>query len=279
LETTFGDIQKMKLVIASQPKINSLNVVSVDTRTKAILRGEEYTLKGKITTHDERSHYNSKLDFDTEFPIYHSLAVLATFLDLPDDPERREIQYASKRRTVPQMEKPQEPPENLRLVRPADAWGVTMSLKRKSQHDDPSFACGADYWYTYIATIYGEDRSSKLNLPLLEIIRLYSYNDSAEGYSPHTERKYFMQLHDPGILSFKYNDRNLKHALEKMKGRSAVSYGGRTAYNHTDNQGFYSLGDIKKEPEVKDALTTLIKTHPRWKDKPLSLFNLQGIHL
>ncbi|MEK6856997.1 MAG: hypothetical protein AABX39_00225, partial [Nanoarchaeota archaeon] len=203
-----------------------------------------------------------------EFPVYHSLAVLATFLDLVDD-GRKEVDYSSKGRHIPEKRGPPQKMGNLRILRPVNSWSVNISLPRKKYAEKYS----DEKWFNYTARFKKEDDDGENSLPLLEIHRWYAYDDSAEGYTTHTEREYLLQLHTPSIFSFlNKTEEEFEELLNKPYIQHAVRSGGRTAYNHTDNKGFYTLEEISKEPEVKEAVITLVKTHPSWKDKPLSLF-------
>jgi hypothetical protein len=253
-------------VFAEEPKKTGLDEIYVPTRTKVTLRGEELTLNGRTYTKQKDGFDLVETNFEEEFPIYHSLAVLATFLDLPDDP-RKEVHYSSKGRHIPEKREKSED-QILRVIQPSNQWRNTISLLRHS-HLDSSH----EKWFNYTAEFKNEDDDGENGLPLLSIVRFYAYYDSAEGYTPHTEREYLIQLHVPSENDFLGEDvKRLEDILKKDYIHSAVISGGRTAYNHTDNKGFYTLEEVTKEPEVKSALITLVKTHPEWKDKPLTLF-------
>lgn len=258
----------MKLTYVSEPVKDFLGVY-VPTKTKVILRGEEINLNGRIRTKSKETFNEFEENFEEILPIYHSLAVLATFLDLPDDPKKN-VDYNSEGRHIPEKKKKRESEEDhiLRFIEPCNTWSVNVSLPRKHHLD-----LDEERWFTYTANFEKENDDGENGLPLLKIIRWYGYDDSAEGWTTHTEREYLLQLHVPSENDFLGEDvKRLEEILKRPYIHSAVCSGGRTAYNHTDNKGFYTLEELSKEPEVKDALITLVKTHPSWKDKPLGLF-------
>ena len=254
----------MKYVFAGEP-VKEFQGIYVPTKTKIFLRGEETTLNGLIAMQDEERFKVVKKNFEEEFPVYHSLAVLATFLDLPDDP-RKEVNYSSKGRHVP--EKREFEPDPFLRALSYNKWRATISLLRKRYLDS-----SGEKWFNYTVRFKKEEHDGTGGLPLLSIERWYGYDDSAEGWTTHTEREYLLQLHKPSEGDFLGDKaKELEEILQRPYIQSAVRSGGRTGYNHTDNKGFYTLEEISKEPEVKEAVITLVKTHPTWKDKPLTLF-------
>lgn len=236
--------------------------------TQVVLRGKPITFNGKIKYNVTEFGQAKFPDFDHEFKISHSLAVLVAFLDLPDDP-RDQVFYGSKERTDPDPNYVYDPSD---LFSGHNLWGITICMNRTI--DPHRFS---ERWYKYVARMH----SNKLHdwesgLPLLEIRRYWDYDDSAEGYTCHIDRRYSVQIHRPFALNFGRDAIELRRLLSERRKKSPVSMdGSRTPYSHTDNKGFLSLEEIAKEQEVRDAVITLMRTHPVWSGRRLSLYGLK----
>lgn len=214
---------------------------------------ETCTLVGEIKF-SEFDEENKNPEFlESAFTLYEAAAVLARFTDLAGYqrvryyPTSRE--WSSRTRVFGEEK---------------DGLVIATMVEDRFEERHNKFIVG------FFSGAYGE-----LPLPLLEVRRYWVEHDPHKGSKDCCDRRYLLQIHEPSLFDIlnlgprvAYRTRKI---LRNNRGVKASSGFSLMIGDIPAGKRVFTLDEILKEPDVHEALKTIVNESERWKKKSLSV--------